>query len=80
MRPAPLKKSLQRGCERRENRGAPYLFLKPTRGAVIGDGDSVVIPYGRNQTDWEVELGTVIGTTAKYVSADNAGTIFLVSW
>jgi len=58
--------------ERRENRGAPYLFLKPTRGAVIGDGDSVVIPYGRNQTDWEVELGTVIGTTAKYVSADNA--------
>ena len=33
--------------ERRENRGAPYLFLKPTRGAVIGDGDSVVIPYGR---------------------------------
>ena len=57
---------------RRENRGAPYLFLKPTRGAVIGDGDAVVIPYGRTEIDWEVELGTVIGTTAKYVSADNA--------
>ena len=57
---------------RRENRGAPYLFLKPTRGAVIGDGDSVVIPYGRTEIDWEVELGTVIGTTSKYVSADNA--------
>ena len=58
--------------ERRENRGAPYLFLKPTRGAIIGDGDSVMLPYGRTQIDWEVELGTVIGTTAKYVSAENA--------
>ena len=58
--------------ERRENRGVPYLFLKPTRGAIIGDGDSVVIPYGRTQTDWEVELGTVIGKAAKYVSADEA--------
>jgi len=57
---------------RRDNRGAPYLFLKPTRGAVIGQDDAVVVPYGRNQIDWEVELGTVIGTTAKYVSADNA--------
>lgn len=57
---------------RRDNRGAPYLFLKPTRGAVIGDGDSVMIPDGRTEIDWEVELGTVIGTTAKYVSADNA--------
>lgn len=58
--------------ERRENRGAPYLFLKPSRGAVIGDGDAVMIPYGRAQIDWEVELGTVIGRTAKYVSADDA--------
>ncbi|MEK9647957.1 MAG: fumarylacetoacetate hydrolase family protein [Gammaproteobacteria bacterium] len=58
--------------DRRENRGAPYLFLKPTRGAIIGDGDAVMLPFGRTQIDWEVELGTVIGTTAKYVSAENA--------
>ena len=57
---------------RREERGVPYLFLKPSRGAVIGDGAKIVIPYGRNRTDWEVELGTVIGRTAKYVSADDA--------
>jgi 2-keto-4-pentenoate hydratase/2-oxohepta-3-ene-1,7-dioic acid hydratase in catechol pathway len=57
--------------QRRENRGVPYLFLKPT-SAVIGNGDSVVIPYGRDRTDWEVELGTVIGRTAKYVSANDA--------
>ena len=58
--------------QRRENRGVPYLFLKPSRGAVIGNGDSVVIPWGRDRTDWEVELGAVIGRAAKYVSADDA--------
>ncbi len=57
---------------RRAERGIPYLFIKPTEGAVIGNGDNVVIPYGRDRIDWEVELATVIGRTAKYVSADNA--------
>ena len=57
---------------RRENRGVPYLFLKPTRGVVIGNGAPVVIPDGRDRTDWEVELATVIGRAAKYVSADDA--------
>jgi 2-keto-4-pentenoate hydratase/2-oxohepta-3-ene-1,7-dioic acid hydratase in catechol pathway len=57
---------------RREQRGVPYLFLKPSRGAVIGTGDQVVLPHGRDRIDWEVELGTVIGRTAKYVSATNA--------
>jgi 2-keto-4-pentenoate hydratase/2-oxohepta-3-ene-1,7-dioic acid hydratase in catechol pathway len=58
--------------QRRENRGVPYLFLKPSRGAVIGDGDPVVIPWGRDRTDWEVELGAVIGRTGKYVPASEA--------
>ncbi len=58
--------------QRREQRGVPYLFLKPSRGAVIGTGDPIVIPYGRDRTDWEVELGAVIGRTAKYVSAADA--------
>ncbi len=58
--------------QRRENRGVPYLFLKPARGAVIGADDQIVIPFGRDRTDWEVELGAVIGRTAKYVSADEA--------
>ena len=57
---------------RREQRGVPYLFIKPSRGAVVGDGDEIVIPHGRNRTDWEVELGAVVGRTAKYVSADDA--------
>ena len=59
-------------ARRRAERGIPYLFIKPTEGAVIGNGDAVVIPYGRNRIDWEVELATVIGRTAKYVSADRA--------
>ena len=58
--------------QRRDNRGVPYLFLKPSRDAVIGNGDPIVIPYGRDRTDWEVELGTVIGGAAKYVSASDA--------
>jgi 2-keto-4-pentenoate hydratase/2-oxohepta-3-ene-1,7-dioic acid hydratase in catechol pathway len=58
--------------ERQQNRGVPYLFLKPTRGAIIGNGENIVIPDGRDQTDWEVELGTVIGREGKYVSAARA--------
>ncbi|MCZ6474971.1 MAG: fumarylacetoacetate hydrolase family protein [Gammaproteobacteria bacterium] len=57
---------------RRASRGIPYLFIKPTAGAVIGQGDAVVIPYGRDRIDWEVELAIVIGRTAKYVSATDA--------
>jgi len=58
--------------QRRENRGVPYLFLKPSRGAVVGNGEPIVIPYGRDRIDWEVELGAVIGRAAKYVSANDA--------
>jgi len=58
--------------KRRENRGVPYLFLKPSKGAVIGTGEPVVIPYGRDRIDWEVELGTVIGRAARYVPASEA--------
>jgi 2-keto-4-pentenoate hydratase/2-oxohepta-3-ene-1,7-dioic acid hydratase in catechol pathway len=59
-------------AERRAKRGVPYLFIKPTRGAVIGDGDDVIIPYGRDRVDWEVELGIVIGRAARDVPADKA--------
>jgi 2,4-diketo-3-deoxy-L-fuconate hydrolase len=62
----------QRTLERQRNRGVPYLFLKPTRGAIIGSGDEIVLPYGRDSIDWEVELGTVIGRPAKYISAARA--------
>jgi len=58
--------------ERQENRGVPYLFLKPTRGAIIGDGDDIIMPYGRDRIEWEVEMAVVFGRTGKYISADRA--------
>jgi 2-keto-4-pentenoate hydratase/2-oxohepta-3-ene-1,7-dioic acid hydratase in catechol pathway len=57
---------------RKENRGVPYLFLKPTRGAIIGDGDDIILPYGRDAIEWEVEMAVVFGRSGKYISADRA--------
>jgi 2,4-diketo-3-deoxy-L-fuconate hydrolase len=49
----------------------PVLFTKHT-STVIGANDPVVLPQGSVKTDWEVELGVVIGRTARYVSEDDA--------
>jgi 2-keto-4-pentenoate hydratase/2-oxohepta-3-ene-1,7-dioic acid hydratase in catechol pathway len=62
----------RRVVERQQNRGVPYLFLKPTRGAIIGDGDDIIMPYGRDRIEWEVEMAIVFGRTGKYISAHRA--------
>lgn len=49
----------------------PVLFLKAT-SAISGAYDPIIIPHGSTHTDWEVELGVVIGQTAKRVEAENA--------
>ena len=49
----------------------PVLFMKAT-SAICGPNDDVRIPRGSTQTDWEVELGVVIGSPAKYVSEADA--------
>ena len=49
----------------------PILFFK-ANAAIVGAYDDVVMPRGSEQTDWEVELGVVIGKTAKYVSKEDA--------
>ena len=49
----------------------PVMFTKAT-SAIIGPNDTVRIPRGSTKTDWEVELGIVIGTAAKYVSEADA--------
>ncbi|OBV39257.1 fumarylacetoacetate hydrolase family protein [Janthinobacterium psychrotolerans] len=49
----------------------PVLFMKAT-SAVIGANDAVVMPQDSKKSDWEVELGVVIGTTARYVSQADA--------
>ncbi len=45
----------------------PIVFLK-SLGAYSGPNDDVKIPRGSSKTDWEVELGIVIGSTARYVT------------
>jgi 2-keto-4-pentenoate hydratase/2-oxohepta-3-ene-1,7-dioic acid hydratase in catechol pathway len=49
----------------------PIIFLK-SLGAFQGPYDDVVIPKGSTKPDWEVELGIVIGSKAKYVSEADA--------
>ncbi len=49
----------------------PIIFMKST-GAIVGPNDRIEIPRGSQKTDWEVELGLVIGKTAKYVAQESA--------
>jgi 2-keto-4-pentenoate hydratase/2-oxohepta-3-ene-1,7-dioic acid hydratase in catechol pathway len=49
----------------------PVLFMKAT-SAIIGPNDDVQIPRNSKKTDWEVELGVVIGDAAKYVDEAKA--------
>jgi 2-keto-4-pentenoate hydratase/2-oxohepta-3-ene-1,7-dioic acid hydratase in catechol pathway len=49
----------------------PILFIK-VNSAIVGPNDDVEMPRGSTATDWEVELGVVIGTKAKYVTKADA--------
>jgi 2-keto-4-pentenoate hydratase/2-oxohepta-3-ene-1,7-dioic acid hydratase in catechol pathway len=49
----------------------PIVFMKAT-SAIIGPNDDVVLPRGSEKSDWEVELGVVIGKPAKYVEEADA--------
>jgi len=49
----------------------PILFMKATT-AICGPNDDVKIPRGSSKTDWEVELGVVIGSVARYVPEEHA--------
>ena len=49
----------------------PIIFMKAT-SSIVGPNDDLEIPRGSEKTDWEVELGVVIGKTAKYVGETNA--------
>jgi 2-keto-4-pentenoate hydratase/2-oxohepta-3-ene-1,7-dioic acid hydratase in catechol pathway len=54
-----------------DTRWNPYLFTK-LPSAVIAAGESIQLPAGRGQIDWECELGVVIGARASRVAADRA--------
>jgi 2-keto-4-pentenoate hydratase/2-oxohepta-3-ene-1,7-dioic acid hydratase in catechol pathway len=47
------------------------MFLKAP-SSVIGTDDTIIMPYGRTELDWEIELATIMGRTARYVNANVA--------
>jgi 2,4-diketo-3-deoxy-L-fuconate hydrolase len=49
----------------------PVIFCKAT-SSLSGPNDTVVLPRGSKKSDWEVELGVVIGTTSRYVEQSEA--------
>jgi 2,4-diketo-3-deoxy-L-fuconate hydrolase len=49
----------------------PVVFMKAT-SCIVGPNDDVELPRGSTKSDWEVELGVVIGRHAKYVSDEDA--------
>jgi len=49
----------------------PVVFMKAI-SCIVGPNDDVMLPRGSVKTDWEVELGVVIGTTARYVPEEQA--------
>ncbi|MCU1305102.1 MAG: Ureidoglycolate lyase [Candidatus Sulfotelmatobacter sp.] len=49
----------------------PVIFMKAT-SSICGPDDNIVIPRGSKKTDWEVELGVVIGKPGKYVEQAEA--------
>lgn len=49
----------------------PILFMKAT-SSIAGPNDDIIIPKNSQKTDWEVELGVVIGKPARYVSVQEA--------
>ncbi len=49
----------------------PIIFMKAT-SCITGPNDHIMLPKGSRRTDWEVELGVVIGRTARYVAEEEA--------
>jgi len=49
----------------------PIVFMKAT-SCIVGPNDNIELPRGSQKTDWEVELGVVIGKPAKYVAEQDA--------
>ncbi|HYB94605.1 MAG TPA: fumarylacetoacetate hydrolase family protein [Vicinamibacterales bacterium] len=68
---APADQRAKAIAARKANRGVPYMFLKAP-SSIIGTGETILMPHGRTQLDWEVELATIIGRPARYVPAPQA--------
>ena len=54
-----------------ENPKEPIIFMKAT-SSICGPNDDIIIPKNSQKTDWEVELGIVIGKEAKYIETNQS--------
>ena len=69
----PMLKDLPADIAERELLGdEPWHFISTVRGSIVGPGAGVRKPRGSQRLDWEIELGVVIGTTARGVPAERA--------
>jgi 2-keto-4-pentenoate hydratase/2-oxohepta-3-ene-1,7-dioic acid hydratase in catechol pathway len=57
----------------------PILFMKDP-STVVGPNDDVLIPRASTKTDWEIELGIVIGSTARYVESPDAAAAHIAGY
>lgn len=57
----------------------PIMFLK-TPNTVVGPNDAVTIPRGSEKTDWEVELGIVIGARAAYLDSPDDADAYIAGY
>ncbi len=57
----------------------PIIFTK-SPNTIIGPNDSVRIPKNSNKTDWEVELGVVVGKRARYVESEAAAAAHIAGY
>jgi 2-keto-4-pentenoate hydratase/2-oxohepta-3-ene-1,7-dioic acid hydratase in catechol pathway len=70
---APPKEGIPGIWQRKpgDTRHNPYVFPKMV-GAVVGNGDAIRLPAGRDQVDWECELSVVVGREADHVPVERA--------
>ena len=57
----------------------PILFMKGTN-TVVGPYDNIVIPKGSEKTDWEVELGVILGKDASYLDSAEAANDYIAGY
>lgn len=57
----------------------PVLFLKATN-TVVGPFDDILIPRNSNKTDWEVELGLIIGRETRYLNSAGDATACIAGY
>lgn len=57
----------------------PIVFMKASN-TVVGPYDDILIPRGSKKTDWEVELGIVIGKEARYLSSEKESAEYILGY